>query len=133
MSVNEQLSSEELDRRKRWFDGYVRALKTSVHKSPEDAVAIACPCCRNLTLGGRGGFEICPVCFWEDDGQDDQDASLARGGPNGTLSLVEARKNFLAYGACDESSKRNVRPPTPREQANQDESTSSSMLRKSAK
>jgi hypothetical protein len=27
-----------------------------------------------------------PVCFWEDDGQDDHDADLVRGGPNGALS-----------------------------------------------
>ena len=29
-----------------------------------------CPCCGYLTLGDehRGGYEICPVCFWEDDG-----------------------------------------------------------------
>ena len=31
----------------------------------------ACPCCGFLTLPSRGGYDICPVCFWEDDGQDD--------------------------------------------------------------
>lgn len=48
--------------------------------------AHACPRCGHLTLGERAGFEICPVCFWEDDGQDDAEADVERGGPSrGTL------------------------------------------------
>ncbi|KAB8161816.1 hypothetical protein FH609_020235 [Streptomyces sp. 3MP-14] len=42
------------------------------------------------------------MCFWEDDDQDDHDASRVRGGPNGRLSLGQARSNFHAIGACDE-------------------------------
>ena len=61
-----------------------------------------CPCCACLTLGERGGFEICPVCFWEDDGQDAVDADEVRGGPNGRLSLAVARYNYRRFGACDE-------------------------------
>jgi|SRR5690606_3609804 len=76
----------------------------------------ACPCCRFLTLGERGGFQICPVCFWEDDGQGDHDAESVRGGPNGTLSLAEARRNFAAFGACEERFKDRVRDPLPYEQ-----------------
>jgi Cysteine-rich CPCC len=30
-----------------------------------------CPCCGCLTLDDRRRFEICSVCFWEDDGQDE--------------------------------------------------------------
>jgi hypothetical protein len=41
------------------------------------------PCCGYLTLCGRAGYEICPVCFWEDDRQDSHDADEVRGGPNG--------------------------------------------------
>lgn len=52
-----------------------------------------------LTLDERGGFEICPVCFWEDDGQDDHDADVVRGGPNAELSLTEARENYAQFGA----------------------------------
>jgi hypothetical protein len=75
----------------------------------------ACPCCRCLTLDERGAFEICPVCFWEDDGQDDEDAGTVRGGPNGSLSLEQARRNYAAFGACDHRSKQHVRPPLPHE------------------
>jgi len=74
-----------------------------------------CPCCGNLTLGERGGFDICPVCFWEDDGQDDPHADEVWGGPNGGLSLTEARTNYRRIGASDERALRHVRPPRPDE------------------
>ena len=74
-----------------------------------------CPCCGCRTLGERGGFEICPVCFWEDDGQDDADADTVRGGPNGSLSLTQARQNFREFGASDRKSLQQVRKPTPEE------------------
>ena len=34
---------------------------------------------------------MCPTCMWEDDGQDDHDADIVRGGPNSDLSLTQAR------------------------------------------
>ena len=74
-----------------------------------------CPCCKYKTLHSRGGFEICPVCFWEDDGQDDHDADEVRGGPNSTLSLTEAREAYKTIGATQERSLRYVRPPAPDE------------------
>ena len=80
-----------------------------------DGKSYACPCCRFLTLLERGGFEICPICFWEDDGQDDANADLVRGGPNGRLSLTQARKNFKAFGACDERHKNKAHSPEPDE------------------
>jgi Cysteine-rich CPCC len=70
---------------------------------------VACPCCGYLTLTHRGGFEICPVCFWEDDGQDDVDAHVDHGGPNrGTL--WQARTSFLKIGACEPIARDSVCP-----------------------
>jgi hypothetical protein len=77
--------------------------------------AFRCPCCRFKTLRGRGQDDICAVCFWEDDGQDDHDANEVRGGPNGTLSLSRARDNFTAFGAIDRKHLPNVRQPLPNE------------------
>lgn len=70
-----------------------------------------CPCCGFLTLTERSAYEICQVCYWEDDGQDDHDKDEVRGGPNGRLSLAQARDNYLALGACDERCVQFVRPP----------------------
>ena len=74
-----------------------------------------CPCCGCKTLDTRADYDICPVCFWEDDGQDDHDAGGVCGGPNGLLSLTAARANYLRLGACEASMVEHVRPPTPEE------------------
>jgi hypothetical protein len=70
-----------------------------------------CPCCGYLTLGEHGVYEICDVCCWEDDGQNDHDADSARGGPNRSLSLTQARANFARIGAVDPVDLKHVRPP----------------------
>ena len=74
-----------------------------------------CPCCKYKTLCSRGGFDICPVCYWEDDGQDDHDADIVRGGPNYELSLTQARRNFADFKACDNRVLKHVRAPLPDE------------------
>jgi hypothetical protein len=76
---------------------------------------LPCPCCGYLTLTERSGYEICGVCFWEDDGQDDPEADEVWGGPNGSLSLAQARENFKKLGASDEQSLRFVRAPLAEE------------------
>ena len=78
-------SAEELARRTARFNEYMARLE-----SQPPALPLRCPCCRCKTLRERGGFDICEVCFWEDDGQDDHDADVVRGGPNGALSLTQA-------------------------------------------
>jgi hypothetical protein len=56
-----------------------------------------CPCCNYPTLHGRIGYEICGLCDWEDDGQDDHNADEVLGGPNQDYSLREAQENFKAH------------------------------------
>ena len=60
------------------------------------------------TLGERASFEICSVCFWEDDGQDNDDAEIIRGGPNSDYSLSEARLNFRNYSTMYRPSDKKV-------------------------
>lgn len=76
---------------------------------------LRCPCCGYKTLDARAAFEICAVCFWEDDGQDDDDADDVWGGPNGEISLTEGRSNYKAFGASRKTYLTRVRPPRPDE------------------
>lgn len=66
---------------------------------------LTCPCCGYPTLLIRDSYDICPVCNWEDDGQDDPEADEQFGGPNGEYSLTQARlnfcRNFTMYGSGD--------------------------------
>lgn len=59
-----------------------------------------CLCCGYKTLEAPEVLALCPVCWWEDDGQDDSDADVVRGSVNGTLSLTQARHNFRQFGAA---------------------------------
>ncbi len=78
---------------------------TGENESPPDALPhertfrgrFFCPCCDLPTLRSRGGFDFCSICFWEDDGQNNDDADEVRGGPNHDYSLTEARHNFAAH------------------------------------
>ena len=74
-----------------------------------------CPCCGHLTLMARppGTYEICDVCFWEDDRAQFEDPEY-EGGAN-KVSLREARENFRAFGAAEERFLDNVRPPRAEE------------------
>lgn len=56
-----------------------------------------CPCCGYPTLGSRSGYEVCRLCSWEDDGQNDPHADEIWGGPNHGYSLTQARENFRRF------------------------------------
>jgi hypothetical protein len=65
-----------------------------------------CPACDYFTLANRGQYEICPICFWEDNGLD-LDRPDVISGPN-HLTLREARTNFQEIGACDANARPHV-------------------------
>lgn len=73
-----------------------------------------CPCCRYWTLEGEAGnYDICPVCFWEDDPVQRKDINF-KGGAN-EVSLRKARRNFKKWGASEERFVSKVREPLPEE------------------
>ncbi|MDG4827436.1 CPCC family cysteine-rich protein [Asanoa sp. WMMD1127] len=84
-------------RRTQWFFAY-SALKNVV--APRRDVPYTCPCCGHPTLAERGGYEICDECGWEDDGQDNHDSDVVRGGPNGPESLDQARASYVRKGGA---------------------------------
>ena len=74
-----------------------------------------CACCGFLTLSEKppGTFEICPVCFWEDDNIQFNNIDF-KGGAN-VESLNEARQNFKKFGVSSLKFLKQVRPPLPEE------------------
>ena len=69
-----------------------------------------CLCCGYYTLTEEppGSYEICKVCYWEDDYINNIDDG---GGPNDGISLREARKNYKNFGAFNIKYINKVRPP----------------------
>lgn len=85
------------EHRRQWFEAYTRRVNQGVIKPPQPGLRFTCPCCAYPTLSERGGYDICELCNWEDDGQDDPHADEVWGGPNGDYSLAEARINFTQH------------------------------------
>lgn len=96
MSYPEKFDTSNLDKhqksilsdfhqRRNLFDKYLIEKQIELH---------TCPGCGYPTLTERGGYEICCVCNWEDDNQDDKEADEIWGGPNYEFSLTENRLNI---------------------------------------
>lgn len=68
-----------------------------------------CQCCGYKTLEENSIYDICDICFWEDDIVQNNNPDYV-GGANRT-SLREAQKNFLEFGACDRDCIDCVREP----------------------
>jgi hypothetical protein len=83
--------------RRAWFEQYTARVERGTLRPPITGVRYSCPCCGYPTLSERGGYDICQLCRWEDDGQDDAHADEVWGGPNGSYSLTRARQNFLRH------------------------------------
>ncbi|MCM3169185.1 CPCC family cysteine-rich protein [Peribacillus frigoritolerans] len=74
-----------------------------------------CPCCGYKTLEEEppGTYDICSICFWEDDGVQHSDPDYD-GGAN-TPSLRQAQKNYLVFGACEDGCIEFVRKPNEKD------------------
>jgi hypothetical protein len=69
---------------------------------------LPCPCCGHRTLPELGQYELCPVCFWEDDPNQSSHAESANGA-NGK-SLLESQQTYLSIGAMDKKFLKQERP-----------------------
>ena len=96
--------AEDLDAPELWA-----ALAAAAHEMRLDDRALRwvirtnrypCPCCGHLVFAEPpGSYDICPICFWEDDPVQLRWPEL-RGGAN-RPSLVEAQVEFTATGAME--------------------------------
>src|SRR5580692_13022474 len=56
--------------------GHAKAVSPYMQPSDVDPLPEArfrCPCCGFRTLEAPAAMALCPVCWWEDDGQEDDD------------------------------------------------------------
>lgn len=92
-----------------------RARRLSRHLDSRGPGRWPCRCCGYRTLHeGPGDYDLCPVCFWEDAGDQLRWPGLADG-PN-HISLIDAQHNFDKIGACHPESVAQVRKPRAGEQ-----------------
>jgi len=97
-SNGDTVKNKEEEERVKWFNDYVSKVESASDQEFERfGDFFLCPCCGYPTLTERGGYDICLICWWEDDGQDDASADEIWGGPNSDYSLTEARENFKKY------------------------------------
>jgi hypothetical protein len=75
-----------------------------------------CACCGFNTIGEKGNYEICPICYWEDDGVQEADPWF-EGGAN-VASLYQAQLDFQTYGVMEERFISNVRKPSSNDTRN---------------
>ena len=86
-----------------------------------DGERYKCKCCGYFTMKDEpldpakhpGTFEICPVCFWEDDSLQFLNPDYS-GGAN-AVSLREAKQNFKKFRAAEKDMLKYVRPPRKNE------------------
>jgi hypothetical protein len=70
-----------------------------------------CPCCGYKTFEEelKGQYDICEICFWEDDPIQVINPDYS-GGAN-KVSLRQAQINFMEFGACEKEMLKNARRP----------------------
>ena len=96
-----QQRAEELERQ--WAEKVAKRLKGKNG-------LYCCPCCGYATLKEVGRYDICLICYWEDDGQDDPEADEDWGWPN-EESLTQARMKFLTGDVSYPTNRKLFRPP----------------------
>lgn len=79
-------------------------------------MSVPCPCCGYDTLTALGNYEICPICCWEDLPAADFGMRITSNG----VTLLQAQRNFLTYGACEEAFRTLGRPPSATDQRSAD-------------
>jgi hypothetical protein len=93
-----------------WEDWEIAAPSVKFFKFGTDMmnteILYPCHCCGYMTLNQKppGTYLICPICFWEDDAEQDFSSNQ--------VSLRQAQRNFIEFGACEREWLKDVRRPT---------------------
>jgi hypothetical protein len=66
-----------------------------------------CACCGYKTISEKGNYEICTICYWEDDSVQEADPWF-EGGAN-SPTLFQAQLNFQKFAAMEKRFSSSVR------------------------
>jgi len=84
---------------RRKMEQFIPGLKINIIGKEEELNP--CFCCGYKTIEFRGEYEICPVCFWEDDG-----VKLGTAYSNvNHMTLDDAKVNYIKIGAVSDKMK----------------------------
>lgn len=73
-----------------------------------------CPCCGYRVFDYQPGFNhVCPICYWEDSLDQLRFANMP--GSANPVSLVEAQRNYVEFGASVRRHRCSVRAPLAEE------------------
>ena len=94
---------DKLNERRDFFQKnfLVKIGRQRTDKNSQEILKNSCPVCGYLTLDERNSFEICGICFWEDDGIDEFEENEVSG-PNhislkkGRLIFLEAKRKLIS-------------------------------------
>ncbi|MEV8086645.1 CPCC family cysteine-rich protein [Streptomyces nigra] len=104
-----QSVTEALERQEREHSRQLTAQLEGILALHSSEEVLALYCGHRVLDAMPGSHEICPVCFWEDDGV--QFRWPAMGGGANEVSLIEAQRNYQDFGACDEHGRQYACPP----------------------
>ncbi|WP_082450645.1 CPCC family cysteine-rich protein [Microbacterium sp. Leaf203] len=111
------LPAVEDDARRSWRHPIVRvALRDHLSRVDGDRRSshgrlFPCVCCGYVTLSQRNdSYEICSICFWEDEKTALRWPRDPSGGAN-HVSLKQAQRNFATFRASERRVRQLVRPP----------------------
>lgn len=94
--------------RRKLFEAYLRSTDAWVVKLRPRELKSTCPCCAFPTLGERGENDICPLCKWQDDIDEE------KSGANGDYTIQEARENFEQFLIMYRASEQDIHTPHSR-------------------
>lgn len=77
------------------------------HLEPRRPASTPCPCCGHVTLTDPGEYDLCPVCFWEDDPEQLRWPN-STDGANG-VGLIESQHEYARTGSMHLDYRRKVR------------------------
>ena len=95
--VNELLSLRYYGIKNSYIENeYNNIFKKEIYIDDIPETLYPCPCCNYLTIEDKWDDEICPVCFWQDDGGYENNYSSAN-----KMFLRDGKENYLKYGCMD--------------------------------